>query len=304
MTDEEAKVFGSALTLPPEYAEATDFKAEEAIKVDMNVKLPDNFSLGKWVYKTNYQWTIWSCTCNSTTHWVHVLTVKKNWKEPTDSNIITPNWKDLWRKMWHNPEKYEWGDYVENAMRTALKQWIANEEWWISYFDWYAHVDWSYEKPDFDLMRRYIYSWCPVVWTITWNKDLWNQMTKWEVKWIVWTTSWAHAICFVWFDKWWFWALNSWTPNDENRRKCRFYISDKTIKDLWWRMNHRYWVIYNKEVENKDPEYLKRKNWALTILQYFKKTYDQQPQDVKNAIVTLSQALRRNYPELNKELPL
>jgi hypothetical protein len=32
-----------------------DFKAEEAIKVDEKVELPESFSLGKWIRETNYQ---------------------------------------------------------------------------------------------------------------------------------------------------------------------------------------------------------------------------------------------------------
>jgi hypothetical protein len=43
------------LTLPEDMVEATDFKAEDAIKLDMSVKLPEFFSLGKWIYKTSNQ---------------------------------------------------------------------------------------------------------------------------------------------------------------------------------------------------------------------------------------------------------
>ena len=43
--EEELKAFEGALTLPEDMAEATDFNAEEAIKVDYSVKLPEFFSL-------------------------------------------------------------------------------------------------------------------------------------------------------------------------------------------------------------------------------------------------------------------
>lgn len=292
------------LVLPKWMAEATDFEASEAINIDMNTKLPDNFSLWEWVYKTNYQGSTGSCTSNSTTHWVQVLNVKKNWVKPVNSNIITPNWKDLWRKMGHNPDKYEGWDYVENAVRTALKEWIQTEEWGIAKFDWYAVEEWHKDEKSIELMKRYIYAWCPIIWVVQGNSDLWLQMTKWEVKWITWTITWWHAICCVGFDNWWFWFLNSWSPNDKEKRKSRFYISNKTLIDLSWRMNYRYWVLYNKEDAKKDPEYLKRKNAALVILQYLKKAYDGEPQEVKEAIVILSKALRKNYSELNSELPI
>lgn len=45
LTDEEVKVIESCLTLPEDMAEATDFKAEEAIKLDLSIKLPEFFSL-------------------------------------------------------------------------------------------------------------------------------------------------------------------------------------------------------------------------------------------------------------------
>jgi hypothetical protein len=48
--------------------------------------------------------------------------VEVNGELPKDRNIITPDWKDLWTKMGHNPSKYEGGDYVEKAVNTALKE--------------------------------------------------------------------------------------------------------------------------------------------------------------------------------------
>lgn len=55
LTEEEIRVFESCKTLPEEFAEATDFSAEEAIKLDYSVQLPESFSLGKWIYKTSNQ---------------------------------------------------------------------------------------------------------------------------------------------------------------------------------------------------------------------------------------------------------
>ena len=55
LTEEEVKIFEGCKTLPPEFAEATDFKAEEAIDLDYSIKLPENYSLGRWIYKTSNQ---------------------------------------------------------------------------------------------------------------------------------------------------------------------------------------------------------------------------------------------------------
>ena len=65
------------LTLPEEYASATDFKAETTIELDLSVKLPKSFSLWEWVYQTNYQGKYGSCTANATSHWVQVLNVDR-----------------------------------------------------------------------------------------------------------------------------------------------------------------------------------------------------------------------------------
>ena len=41
LSEEEIRVFESCKTLPPEFAEATDFNAEEAIKLDYSIELPE-----------------------------------------------------------------------------------------------------------------------------------------------------------------------------------------------------------------------------------------------------------------------
>jgi hypothetical protein len=67
--------------------------------------------------------------------------------------------------------------------------------------------------------------------------------------------------------------VNSWSPNDGVGLKSRFLVSYNKLKDLGGIFNYRYWVLYNKEDENKQAEYLKRKNQYLAILKLLKKTY-------------------------------
>ena len=306
-TDEQLKAFEWCLTLPAEFVEATDFKAEEAIKIDFKKPLPSSFSLWKWIYKTSDQWALGSCTAMGTTHWVQILIVKKNWVEPKDSNIFTPDWKDLWGKMWHSTEKYDGWDYVEVAVKTALKQWIYIEEnWKLAKFDGYAYWNWDsteYDK-DINMMKHYLYNWNPIVWCVRWDVQMWREMAKWEVVTNPKVTTGWHCIALVGWDESGFWFINSWTPNDANKRKCRFHVTYENLKKIWVKFNFRYWILYVEEDAKLDPEYLKMKNWALVVLQYFKKVYDKEPIQVKEAIVTLSKALRDVYPEINEELPL
>lgn len=291
------------LALPESFAEATDFKAEEAIELDMSVKLPDFYSLWEWIYETQNQWALWSCTSMWTTHATQILNVKKKWVKPTDSNIITPDWKDLWSKMWHSITTYDGWDYVEKAINTALKEWIKTKEKWdLVKFDWYAYWQWERTEKWIEMMKRYIYNWNPIVWAVRWDKTMRSEMLVWEIKSVPKTTTWWHCIAVVWFDKWWFWFINSRYPNDNNKRKSRFYVSNSVMKTL--PLNWRYRILYVKADAKLDPEYLKRKNVMKVILEALKKQYDWEPISVKEWIIVLSWALRKAYPELNEEVPL
>lgn len=304
LTEEDVRAIEWALTLPEDMAEATDFEASEAIKINKNVKLPSSFSLWKWIYKTSNQWNLWACTSLGTSHWVQILNVKKGWIEPTTKNIITPKRKDLWAKMWHSTTQYDWGDYVEKAVSTALKEWILIEEnWELARFDAYATDSWDRNDASIEMMKRYLYAWCPIVWSIRWNKQTWTEMTKWQITTTDYTPTWWHCIALVWRDESWMRFVNSWSTNDWKWLKSRFHIPYNVMKQLWSKLNYRYWVLYIKEDAKLDPEYLKRKNTAKLVLEVLKKQYNWEPQKVKEAIVILSSALRNAYPELNKELP-
>lgn len=304
LTEEEIKIFESCKTLPPEFAEVTDFKAEEAIDLDYSIKLPESYSLGKWIYKTSNQGWLWSCTSMGTTHSVQILNVRKGWIEPTTKNIITPLWKDLWAKMWHSTTKYDGWDYVEKAVSTALKEWILIEEnWQLARFDAYATDEWTHDDKAFEKMKRYLYKGCPIVWCIQWNATMWNEMTAWEVKTVPSKTTGWHCIALVGWDKWWMWFVNSWKPNDWKGLKSRFYITYDVMKKLWRRLNYRYRVLYIKEDEAKSAEYLKRKNAHLAILKVLKKYYPEENSEVKKWIEAYSASVRKAYPELNEELP-
>lgn len=60
--------YNGCLTLPEDLADARDFKAEATIDLDWSIKLPKSFTLGEWVYRTNYQGSLGACTSCSTSH--------------------------------------------------------------------------------------------------------------------------------------------------------------------------------------------------------------------------------------------
>ena len=305
LTDEEVKIFEGCKTLPEEYVSATDFKAEEAIKLDMDIVLPENFSLWKWIYSTNYQGSHGSCTANSTCHGVQILNVKKGGVLPTDKNIITPSWKDLWVKMGHDLKNYnDSGDYIEKAVATALKEWVyIEEDWNLARFDWYATSEWNVDDESIEMMKRYLYNGNPIIWCVRGNRQMWNEMTAWQIKTKPKITTWWHAIALVGWDKDWMWFVNSWRPNDWRGLKSRFHIPYNVMKLLWWLLNFRYRVLYIKDDEKVAPEYLKRKNAHLTVLKILKKYYPEENSEVKKWIEAYSASVRKFYPELNEELP-
>lgn len=305
LTEEQIKAIEWALTLPEDMAEATDFEASEAIKINKNVKLPSSFSLWKWIYKTSNQWSLWACTSLGTSHGVQILNVKKGWIEPTTKNIITPMWKDLWAKMWHSTTQYDWGDYVEKAVSIALKEWILIEEnWELARFDAYATDSWGRDDASIEMMKHYLYAWCPIIWCIRWNKQTWTEMTKWQITTTDYTPTWWHCIALVWRDKDWMRFINSWSTNDWKWLKSRFHVPYNVMKQLWGKLNYRYWVLYMKEDEKKSAEYLKRKNIHKVIIEALKKYYPEESAEVKKWIEAYSASVRKAYPELNKEVPV
>ena len=298
--------YNGCLTLPEDLADARDFKAEATIELDTSIKLPSSFSLWEWIYSTNYQWAYGSCTANSTSHWVQVLSVKSKWVKPTKENIVTPSWRDLWTKMWHDLKNVNdsW-DYVENAVGTAYKKWIMNEEWGVSTFDWYATHDWERSTKGIETIKRYLYNSNPVVWCLRWNKTTWAELTKWELKTEISVADrdWWHAVCCVGWDETWLWFVNSWKTNDWKGLKSRFHVSYNFLKQSTM-FNWRYWLPFKKEQANNTPEYLKRKNNYIVILQALKKMYPEEKWEMQKAIEQFSQKCRKNYPEINNELPI
>lgn len=295
------------LTLPEDMMDARDFKAEEVIKLDLTASLPKSFSLGKRVYSTNYQNWWWSCTANATSHGAQVLNVKDTGRIPDRENILTPDRKDLWSKMWHDLEdKNDSGDYVEKAINTAVKENIRNLEGGMSKIDGYCYKERTRDDESIDLIKRYLYNGNPVDWCLRWNQTTWNEITKWQIRTFIPAdkrTGWHAVLCVGW-DEWWLRFINSWRTNDGKGLKSRFYITYEDIKKCASMFNRRYRPLFLKEQVNKDPEYIKRKNTQIVVLKALKKIYPEEGIKIKVAIENYSQAVRKEYPEINEELPI
>lgn len=295
------------LTLSEDMMDERDFKAEEVIDLDRTVELPKSFSLWKWIRTTNYQNGWGSCTANATSHGVQVLAVKNKGILPTKDNIITPDWKDLWKNMGHDlDDKNDSWDYVEKAINTALKLWIATVEWDYAKFDWYSYDSFEATDKAIEKMKRYLYKGCPIAWCLRWNKTTRTELTNGQLKTLIPVTKrtgW-HAICLVGWDEWGLRFVNSRKTNDGKWYKSRFYITYTDTKKLAGMLNWRYRPLFKKEQAKEDPEYIKRKNNYLIILKALKKMYPEETSDMKKTIEEFSRNCRKHYPEINEELPL
>ena len=295
------------LTLSEDMMDSRDFRAEDVIELDYSLQLPKHFSLWERVYKTNYQNGRWSCTSNATSHGFQVLKVEEKWVKPVNANLITPDWKDLWTKMWHDlNNKNDSGDYVEKAINTALKEWIATEEGWVINIDWYTYQDWTADDKWIELLKRYLYEGFPIVRCLRWNATTWKELTAWTIKSVIQNKdrNWGHAVCLVGRDEWWFWFLNSWRTNDGKWFKSRFYVPYQFLKMCQWMFNWRYRPLFIKWLIRKDPAYILRKNRYAAAIKELKANYPEESRDIQAAIENLSKLLRKKYPELNEEVPL
>ena len=295
------------LTLSEDMMDSRDFKAEEVIQLDYSLELPKHFSLGERIYKTNYQNGWWSCTSNATSHGYQVLKVEEKWVKPTDGNIITPDWKDLWTNMWHDlNDKNDSGDYVEKAINTALKYWIKTEEWGVVNIDGYTYQDWTADDKWIELLKRYLYEWFPIVRCLRGNATTWKELSAGQIKSVIQIKdrNWGHAVCLVGWDEWWFWFVNSWKTNDGKWFKSRFYVPYQFLKMCQWMFNWRYRPLFIKGLIQKDPKYILRKNRYIAALKEIKSNYPEEKPEIQKAIENFSQVIRKNYPEIDKELPL
>lgn len=315
-------------TKTQEEMDARDFKVETVLPIPTKEELdnlPKAFSLWIYVWKTYYQNGRWSCTALWTTHSMLIQNIRELQQTKPEllpdivnkiklwNNFIELFWESLWTRMGHDlSNKADSWDYVEKALNTAIKLWIQgkDENWGLVDYFWqnFSYKS-SWRTMEDKLMAKYYLTKYPIVDVISWTNTTWSEMTKWEVKTIIHKSksTGSHCICRVWYDEYWLRYLNSRMPNDKNKKKSVFCIKRETYFEMVnaGMANWRYWVLFDKKNAVVDLEQLKEENNALEVLKAIKTFYwKTRFWDVKISISMLWKTLRKNYPKLDKELPL
>jgi hypothetical protein len=169
----------------------------------------------------------------------------------------------------------------------------------------YSYEPMNLSEAGKEVIKRYLYGNTPLVRAIQGGQITRNEMSKGEVKTFVpvGERTGGHCILCVGYDEGGLWFLNSWLPNDDEKRKSRFYISWENLKGMGTMNNWRYRPIFYKAIE--DEQYLKEKNEALLLLKVLRKLYQTTSyNDIKKAIEKFSPVIRGVFPELNEEFPL
>jgi hypothetical protein len=95
---------------------------------------------------------------------------------------ITISWQDLRTKMGHNlNNKEDSGDYVENALKNAVK-FVKAVEGGEYKLKGYSYESFVKTEEGFEVIKRYLYSDTPLVRAIQGSSITRSEMTKGEVK--------------------------------------------------------------------------------------------------------------------------
>ena len=224
-----------------------DFKVENVLwlpsKEELK-KVPKSINLlykAKPKYYIN-QWCIPNCTASAFWNYMIVTeTIERN-----NNTINTKKWVDETRILLNHilscNEKWE---YLENVLKTVKKNWIKAVIDWKLYkltIDWYA-----YTIADVNSFMYRISKWYPIYYAIRWNKQIRWEMSKWELKTSKFTPTWWHAIVIVWYDKEYFYCMNSWRKNDWNY--STFKVKKSVLLEMlnYWLANWRWWIVYNHD---------------------------------------------------------
>lgn len=221
-----------------------DYKTSDLIAM-WNTEMPESFSLWQYIPYTHNQGKLWSCT-----------TMGTNVSMEIQNSIEYDEYIELqWLKfrsevMEHSATEYDWWDSVADNLNNAVSVWFVG----VDEKEYKADL-WSYDQralSDNLKIKQTLYKWIPIIMVINWNSITWAEMWLWEVKTTEYKATWWHCVVIVGWDSWWFWFLNSWTPNDDDKKKSRFYI---TYDNLWklfdnkkiWR---RYFILTDKKQIN------------------------------------------------------
>ena len=194
------------------------------------------------------------------------------------------------------------GDYAEKALDTAIKGVKADDGKEYQLMK-YSYESFAKKYETLETMKRYLLAGNPLVFVIRGNSTTRNEMSVGNLKTYLTAKdrTGGHAILCVGRDEGGFWFLNSWTKNNQDKTKSRFFVSNENMLKLYGMWNWRYWVLFFKA--KVDTEYLKRKNDRNLIIQALKKMHKIEKSSIQKSIEALSKEVRGEYPELNEEIP-
>ena len=261
---------------------------------DLNT-LPASYSWESNIWVTENQGNIGSCTALGTTHSLQIQSITDltatypdqsktiYGKLATGDNIVDLSWQDLWTKMWHDPKNpADSGDYVENAIKTVVKQGelgkdITNQN--RNYkADGFAYITFDSTEAGmrnlkFQLTRS------PLIMVIGGNDTTWNELQMGELETVIpknkW--NWQHCICCDGYDdgEQKFHVLNSWTPNDTLGKISSFKLSYNNFRLMLAadQINRRCWRMFSADNATVDLLWFKRRTEAMTLMRAAKKMF-------------------------------
>lgn len=252
--------------LPENMYDKRDFIVGNVVKdFDKIQELPE---LMRGIWETYRQWWLGSCTAMATTHSMKSQNEKEHWPN------VWIDWKDLRANMGHSLTHYDWWDYIEKAVKTAISKWIKGTLNWNPYLytarAW-AYWTWIYRKKALHIS--------PLITSIKGNNNTWKEMLDWEVKTIGKFKDW-HAKMIAWYDKDWVYFCNSFGDRINKDWISNFKMSiDNFNKAISVRMiNRRYFAIYDKMDVNRYAKEIELVKQAMDAL---KKLYKIAEPDVQ-----------------------
>jgi len=274
----------NATFLSPYDYDHRDFVANNVLK-NLDKLKPPKF-MKRNITETYEQGKLGSCTAMATTHSMKIQ------NEVEYQRKIDLRWQFLRGKMGHSLVKYDWGDSIENAVKTGLKHWI---EWTLDWkpiiyeADAWCYWVWAYRKKA--LMIN------PLICVIRGNVNTRWEMIRGEVKTVLTTkqiTGW-HAVLLCGYDENWVYFYNSFSDKKTKWGRSEFKISMANFQKMLQNMiTWRYFMLLDKK---------ELKDWAIEIeiakqiIKPAKKLYEIWDQEIKEYFqkIWLTKMLETKY---------
>ena len=248
-----------ALCKSPEEMDARDFQTEMVmwtVTDEMLKDLPEEIDLIKEIMESYKQWSIPCCTATALCHAVLI----ENIFDHKTNNLFLDQKNQRVDNQWKKREPEESGDYLENALKGARKNWI---KWKLA--DWsdfsfkidgysYSGIEKNFER-FLKVIAYYLNIKKPIYWNLRGNTTTSKEMSAGEIKTVysLKDTTWWHAVA-LWkidFKRKIVWFVNSRQRNTVNKDWTKtlsvFEISFDVFKQLLENdvFGWRYWEIWD-----------------------------------------------------------